>query len=69
MTILRTPPAELLVPQNDDPSVKPVSASRDPIEGRIADEMTATLKDWLHRLPARFLRRRRGNGQHRADRR
>jgi len=38
--------------------VLPVSAGTDPLEIRIAAEMSATLQDWLHRLPAYSVRRR-----------
>ncbi|WP_341952064.1 hypothetical protein [Salinibacterium sp. TMP30] len=62
MTMTRTFPTELLVLDDGDSRAKPVSAVNDPIERRIAAEMTATLHDWLRQLPAPSLGRRRGNG-------
>jgi hypothetical protein len=53
MTITRTAPAGLSVRHGDDSGVLPVSAGADPVGIRIAAEMTATLQDWLYRLPAR----------------
>ena len=58
MTMTRTSPAGLSVRHEDDSSVLPVSAGTDPLEVRIAAEMSATLQDWLHRLPAHSVRRR-----------
>ena len=51
MTMTRTSPDGLSVRHEDDSSVLPVSAGTDPLEVRIAAEMSATLQDWLRRLP------------------
>ena len=58
MTAIRTPQSFLTVLRDDDASVTPVSAGTAPIEDRIAVEMSATLQDWLHKLPARSARSR-----------
>jgi hypothetical protein len=58
MTVTRTSRAGLSVRLEDDSKARPVSAGTNPVEVRIAAQMTATLQDWLHRLPARSVRRR-----------
>jgi hypothetical protein len=64
MTTIHTSPAGLSVQHEDDSSVLPVSAGTTPVEVRIAAEMSATLQDWLHRLPAHSVRRRSTGTRH-----
>ncbi len=68
MTTTHTPPVELSVPHAEDSSVTPVPAGNDPVsacadsvEGRIAEEMVATLQDWLHQASVRPVARRRSD--------
>lgn len=67
-SITHIPPVGQPAPYDDDSNVKPVSAGGDPTEGRLASEMSATLQDWLHGLPARSARRRRSHDQTRNSR-
>ena len=63
MIMNRTPPIEQVLPGDDELMEMPISAGSVLIEGRIADEMTATLQGWLRGLPTRSTRHRKVKGR------
>lgn len=63
MIMSRMPTIEQVLPGEDELMEIPVSAGAVLIEGRIADEMTATLQGWLRGLPRRSARHRKGKGR------
>lgn len=60
MIMSRTPVIEQSAPDEDESIATPVSAGTSFVEGRIADEMAATLQGWLSGLPTRSARHRKG---------